>query len=149
MRFLYWITIFGFFSFLTISSLVNVIKDYWRYPVITSINLSHKPQVDFPAVTVCNLNMYDFGSSFITLNYIYHILRVHCLNTMDVFLSLHEKKTSLDNSTEEYASTLETLQIIDHVFFDYSGCNFQVKLYKIVSYFMLCFDLLRFRPKQL
>ena len=56
LRFLYWITIFTFFSFLTVYSLVSVISDYFQYPIVTGINLSHESQVDFPAVTICNHN---------------------------------------------------------------------------------------------
>ena len=49
---------------------------------------------------------------------------------MDVFLNLHDKMRTLDdNTTEEYKSTTKTFEIIDRVFFEYSGCNFQVKSY--------------------
>ena len=63
LRFLYWMSIFGFFTTMTIYNLVNVIQDYLDHPVITSINLSHKSQVDFPAVTICNQNRYYFSKS--------------------------------------------------------------------------------------
>ena len=51
-----WITIFAVLGIMTIVQFVNVIVDYYQYPVITMIDLSHKPSVPFPAVTVCNLN---------------------------------------------------------------------------------------------
>ena len=66
LRFLYWIIIFAFFSLMTVNSLVSVITDYIKYPVVTSIDLSHKPQVDFPAVTICNMNR-SVGESLIVL----------------------------------------------------------------------------------
>ena len=55
-RSILWIAIFAILGFLTISQFVNVILDYYQYPVITNIDLSHKSSVPFPAVTVCNLN---------------------------------------------------------------------------------------------
>ena len=56
MRMLVWAIIFAFFAIMTLNNLVNVISDYYTYPVTTSINVTHKSQVDFPAVTICNLN---------------------------------------------------------------------------------------------
>ena len=56
MRALMWAIIFVFFSIMTINNLVTVISDFRTFPVTTNINLTHKAQVDFPAVTICNLN---------------------------------------------------------------------------------------------
>ena len=56
MRTIMWAVIFAFFSLMTLSNLVSVISEFYTYPVTTSINLTHKSQVDFPAVTICNLN---------------------------------------------------------------------------------------------
>ena len=55
-RMFIWAIIFAFFSIMTLNNLVNVISDFYKYPVTTSINVTHKSQVDFPAVTICNLN---------------------------------------------------------------------------------------------
>jgi succinate dehydrogenase/fumarate reductase cytochrome b subunit len=51
-----WICVFVAFLYQSLNGLVVVIDDYYQYPALTSINLTHKAQVPFPAVTVCNLN---------------------------------------------------------------------------------------------
>ena len=47
---------------------------------------------------------------------------------MTVFLNLHTEVENLDSSTDEYKSVFKTKEIIENVFFEYSGCNFQVAL---------------------
>ena len=47
---------------------------------------------------------------------------------MNVFLNLHADLVNLDNSTDKYKSVFKTKEIIENVFFEYSGCNYQVAL---------------------
>ena len=56
MRMLVWALIFAFFSLMTVSNLASFSSDFQSHPVTTSINLTHRSQVEFPAVTICNLN---------------------------------------------------------------------------------------------
>ena len=56
MRMLIWAVIFAFFSLMTVSNLASFVSDFRSFPVTTSINLTHRSQVEFPAVTICNLN---------------------------------------------------------------------------------------------
>ena len=67
-RSILWITIFAILGIITIIQFVNVIVDYSQHPVITHIDLSHKPSVPFPAVTVCNLNRYLICPQVLTQN---------------------------------------------------------------------------------
>lgn len=57
-RLLYWIIIFCGLVYVTISNLVSVITDFYEYPTVTTTNLTYRPNVIFPAVTVCNLNRF-------------------------------------------------------------------------------------------
>ena len=42
----------------TIYNIVLLMEEFFRFPVITSSDLTNEPSVFFPAVTVCNLNRY-------------------------------------------------------------------------------------------
>ena len=38
--------------------------DFLEYPIVTSTNVSYKAKVDFPAVTICNLNRINCHNAF-------------------------------------------------------------------------------------
>ena len=53
--------------------------------------------------------------------------RIHCLNTMKVYVDLNVSMES--NETDEFKEeNRETLNIIHSLFFKYSGCNIQASL---------------------
>ena len=56
LRFLYWLAIFVVGLAFTFVSLRGFIADYLSYPVVTATDLTNRASVQFPAVTVCNLN---------------------------------------------------------------------------------------------
>ena len=59
MRMLVWALIFAIFSFMSVSNLANFVADFQSHPVTTSINVTKRSQIEFPAVTICNLNRSD------------------------------------------------------------------------------------------
>ena len=34
-------------------------SDFYRYPTVTSVNVNYVTEGDFPAVTICDLNMFN------------------------------------------------------------------------------------------
>ena len=56
MRMLVWALIFAIFSFMSVSNLASFVADFQSHPVTTSINVTKRSQIEFPAVTICNLN---------------------------------------------------------------------------------------------
>ncbi len=55
-RTLYWLLVFSVFFGLTLQGLVSVVLDYYSHPFDTGTELNHESSVDFPAITLCNLN---------------------------------------------------------------------------------------------
>ncbi len=47
---------FSVFFGLTLQGLVSVVLDYYSHPFDTGTELNHESSVDFPAITLCNLN---------------------------------------------------------------------------------------------
>jgi hypothetical protein len=44
---------------MTLSNQLNVLQvivDFLKYPVVTNNQLNHRPTIEFPAITICNLN---------------------------------------------------------------------------------------------
>ena len=41
---------------LTGFGVINTVRDYLSYPVMTKVSVREEDNVDFPAVTICNLN---------------------------------------------------------------------------------------------
>ena len=62
----------------TINGISDIVLDYLKYPVITNTDITYRSQVDFPAVTICNLN------------------RVNCHNA---FQAMFDIKTTIDNNS--------------------------------------------------
>ena len=47
-----------------VTEICQIVVEYWKYPIITSTNVYHKAAVDFPGVTVCNLNRINCHNAF-------------------------------------------------------------------------------------
>ncbi len=77
--------------------------------MVTNIDLDHKPQVAFPAVSICNLN------------------RIHCINLMTEYQNVLEKLKSLDSKPDkkEIKKWTDTKMNMTKIFFT-TGCNEQV-----------------------
>ena len=99
-RVLYWLAILGVGGYFTLTGLLNVIQDYWRYPSVTSNELVTKTSVTFPAVTVCNLN------------------RIHCMNLVEVRMSYD------DNGKSDFYNI--SVKDLDHLIFNATKCKDQV-----------------------
>ena len=130
---LVWALIFAIFSFMSVSNLASFVADFQSHPVTTSINVTKRSQVEFPAVTICNLNrsdadlkLYSFYSSSPRIL----ISRIHCLNTMKVYFNLREKMklplTLYSGNDQEFNRTRRNKRAVERVFYDYTGCNTQV-----------------------
>ena len=52
----YWIAVFLLGAVVTVPSLIGIVIEYRRYPVITKSLLSHSEVAEFPAITLCGLN---------------------------------------------------------------------------------------------
>ena len=85
-----WLAVFGLLAYATADGIYGIVVDYLKYPVITNTDLTHRSEVDFPAVTICNLN------------------RVNCHNA---FQAMFDIKTEINNSTLT-TSELENLELI-------------------------------------
>ena len=56
LRALYWLAVFVLGMYYTALGMYDVIQDFHKYPIVTTTDLSHRPSITFPAVTLCNLN---------------------------------------------------------------------------------------------
>ena len=126
-----WALIFVFFAFMSVSNLASFVADFQSHPVTTSINVTKRSQVEFPAVTICNLNrsnadfkLYYFYSSSPSIP----LSRIHCLNTMKVYFNLREKMNLPPGNEREFNRTRRNKQAVEKVFYDYTGCNSQVSI---------------------
>jgi hypothetical protein len=52
----YWLVVFVVGMYYTVSSVVSLMQDYLTYPVVTAIDVTIRPALPFPSVTICNLN---------------------------------------------------------------------------------------------
>ena len=52
----YWAVLFIIFCYFTIDGIVLVFINYYDRNVTTSTDLTNRPSVEFPAITLCNLN---------------------------------------------------------------------------------------------
>ncbi len=43
----------------TVPAIVDIVRDYDKYPVSTTSVLSHRNRAQFPAVTICGTNRQD------------------------------------------------------------------------------------------
>ena len=60
-RLMVWLTIFVFLVALTINDVVQLVQEYLSNPVDVATTLEHENTVDFPSVTICNMNIVHCG----------------------------------------------------------------------------------------
>ena len=131
---LVWALIFAFFAFMTVSNLASFVADFQSHPVTTSINVTKRSQVEFPAVTICNLNRSNANLklSIQAAQVSILISRIHCLNTMKVYFNLREKMnlplTLYSGNDREFNRTRRKKRAVERLFYDYTGCNTQVSI---------------------
>ena len=51
-----WLVVFSVLAATTIHGIWEVLDEFFQYEVITSSDISHETQIQFPAITVCNIN---------------------------------------------------------------------------------------------
>ena len=59
---IYWGVLFVVMLVATLQGLITTILSYYKYEVTTSTDLDHVPSVIFPAISICNLNKYEYFS---------------------------------------------------------------------------------------
>lgn len=57
LRRLFWICSFFFFGFLALRDISQLVSEYYTYPITVDVRLRDSRRLQFPAVTVCNLNI--------------------------------------------------------------------------------------------
>ena len=62
-----WCLIFLVLAYFTADGIKEIVVEYFTFPVITTTDLSHRPEVDFPAVTICNLNRVNCHNAFLAM----------------------------------------------------------------------------------
>ena len=56
-RSLVWLALFLVLASLTMRNFILIWMDFNTHPIVTSTELTQEKSVEFPAITVCNLNM--------------------------------------------------------------------------------------------
>ena len=59
-----WLTVFAVLAYFTVAGIYDIVLEFFEYPVITNTDLTYKSEVDFPAVTICNLNRVNCHNAF-------------------------------------------------------------------------------------
>ena len=90
-----WILIFGIFFGLTVFNVAKQFVEYYEYPVNYEVYVTHKDQVPFPSVTVCNQN------------------RVHCGNL----------KMAIDDCEKDLENCLNEEGILNTLAYFYKACE--------------------------
>ena len=62
-----WCLIFLVLAYFTAGGIKEIVLEYFTFPVITTTDLSHRPELDFPAVTICNLNRVNCHNAFLAM----------------------------------------------------------------------------------
>lgn len=57
-----WIVAFLFMTVLSLNDMTELITEYYEYPITVDVRLRDSARLQFPAVTVCNLNVVRFSS---------------------------------------------------------------------------------------
>lgn len=74
----YWLAIFAVGMVFTAQSIHTLVSDFYEHPVVVSTYVTTRPNVTFPAITVCNLNRcYLTTFAMIGQHYFLHFL---CMN---------------------------------------------------------------------
>ena len=91
-----WLVIFSMLGYFTVRGIHDIVVEFFEYPVITNTDLTYNTEVDFPAVTICNLN------------------RVNCHNAFQAMYSIKQTlRNNLSLSVEEMAELRTTSSQLD------------------------------------
>jgi hypothetical protein len=63
----FWMFMFMVGITLTVACVTNAFRDYFNYSVITKVIVMEQLEVEFPSVTICNLNQVHCGNLFTTI----------------------------------------------------------------------------------
>ena len=97
-----WLLLFSLLAYLTVVGIYDIVVEYFQYPVITNTDLTYKPEVDFPAVTICNLNRVNCHNAFLAMYTIKQQLAANnsigkpTVDKMEKSLTLYERLLSTD-----------------------------------------------------
>ena len=61
-RRMFWICSFFFFGFLALRDISQLVSEYYTYPITVDVRLRDSRRLQFPAVTVCNLNIVRYSA---------------------------------------------------------------------------------------
>lgn len=62
LRRIFWICSFLFFGFLALRDISQLASEYYTYPITVDVRLRDSRRLQFPAVTVCNLNIVRYSA---------------------------------------------------------------------------------------
>lgn len=62
LRRVFWIGSFFFFGFLALRDISQLVSEYYTYPITVDVRLRDSRRLQFPAVTVCNLNIVRYSA---------------------------------------------------------------------------------------
>ncbi|KAK6182491.1 hypothetical protein SNE40_010170 [Patella caerulea] len=58
-RNIFWVIVVLVMGALLVTTIYVQLSDYYRYPTVTSVNVNYLEEDDFPAITVCDLNIFN------------------------------------------------------------------------------------------
>lgn len=61
-RRMFWICSFFFFGFLALRDISQLVSEYYTYPITVDVRLRDSRRLQFPAVTVCNMNIVRYSA---------------------------------------------------------------------------------------
>ena len=62
LRRLFWVGSFFFFGFLALRDISQLVSEYYTYPITVDVRLRDSRRLQFPAVTICNLNIVRYSA---------------------------------------------------------------------------------------
>lgn len=66
LRRIFWVISFFFFGFLALRDISQLVSEYYTYPITVDVRLRDSRRLQFPAVTVCNLNIVRYSALCVT-----------------------------------------------------------------------------------
>lgn len=66
LRRIFWVCSFFFFGFLALRDISQLVSEYYTYPITVDVRLRDSRRLQFPAVTVCNLNIVRYSALCMT-----------------------------------------------------------------------------------
>ena len=91
-----WLVIFTVLAYFTANGIYEIVVDFFEYPVITNTDLTYKSEVDFPAVTICNLNRVNCHNAFQAMYSIKQTIRSNLSLEKDEMTELQTAQSQLD-----------------------------------------------------